>query len=200
MNLYRKFVALLTCLLMPVLGWAGLPTPTVDYSADRVIESEQSVFSGRVHVSKGKERSVMSMEGMEMVTITRPDKKVIWMLMPMQGMYQEMALDVSSAERTGAVPDDVEISLVGQEKIEGLQASKYKLIMKDKSAGGFVWMTEEAIPVRMDLLSRDKSGKTHMKMLLKNIKIGPQDPALFEIPKGFHKMPAMGAMGRMPGR
>jgi len=69
---------------------AGLPVPTVEYSADRVMETEAGTFEGKVYAAKDKERSETSMQGMTSVMILRRDKQLGYMLMPAQKMYSQM--------------------------------------------------------------------------------------------------------------
>jgi len=195
--------AVLACLGINIAGAAGLPPATVQYSADRIVESEQGEMTAKVYsAGGGKERVEMDMGGMQMVTIVRPDKKVMWMLMPMQRMYQEMDMNSAARQDYTGVPDDVQISEMGSETVDGMPTTKYKMILKDKSAGGFVWLNKDNIPVKMDLLSKDGGEKTRVKVTLKNIKVGKQDPALFELPAGYSRMPAMGGFqpGQMPRR
>lgn len=201
----RDFVAAaaLCVLYVSSAAAAGLPVPKVDYTAVRVMESEQGTFSQVVFHSGGKERAEMDMGGMKMVTILRPDRNLVWSLMLDQQMYMEM--DVASARARGqasAPPDDVEITEVGADTVDGQPTTKYKLIMKDKSAGGFVWFTADNIPVKMEFLSKEGGQKTRIKMTLQNVKVGALDPRLFEVPAGFEKMPAVGGFnpGMMRGR
>lgn len=170
-----------------------LPVPTVEYSADRVIETEAGTFGGKVHSALGKERAELEVEGMKSVMILRPDLQLGWMLMPAQKMYQQ--LDLSAArQQAGAGPaDDVQITVVGDEEIDGHATTKYKLLMKDGSAGGFMWFTREGIAVKMDLLTKERGSSQRMTIRLSNLQIGPQDPAQFELPGGYTKMPAFGA-------
>jgi hypothetical protein len=117
---------------------AGLPVPTVEYSADRVIETEAGTFTGKVYATRDKQRSETNMGGMQSVMIVRQDKQVGYMLMPTQKMYQQ--LDIASARKQSGGQDaaQVEITEVGTETVEGQTATKYKMIMKDGSAGGFM--------------------------------------------------------------
>lgn len=179
-----------------------LPVPTADYSADRVMETAEGTITQKIYVSGAKERAEMEMGGMRIASIRRGDKKVIWTLMPMQRMYQEMSFDSPAAKQGGGMPAEVSITESGSETVEGMATTKYKMIMKDKSAGGFVWITKEHnIPIKMDMLSKEDGQKTRIKMTLQNLKIGKQDPSLFEIPASYNKMPAMGNFGgMMPGR
>ncbi|HKE94413.1 MAG TPA: DUF4412 domain-containing protein [Povalibacter sp.] len=178
---------------------AGLPVPTVEYSADRIIESDAGTISGKVYAAKDRERTETNMGGMQSVMILRRDRQLGWMLMPMQKMYQQLDF-AKAAQQSGAAPDDqVEITVVGSESVEGFAATKYKMLMKDGSAGGFIWITQEGIPVKMDMLSKSGRDKTRITMTLKNLTIGAQDPQLFELPADYAAMPAFGFGGGKPG-
>jgi hypothetical protein len=178
---------------------AGLPAPTVEYSADRLIESEAGNFNGKVYSAKDRERTEMSMGDMQTVMILRRDKQLGYMLMPMQKSYQQIDF-AQAAQQSGAAPDDqVEITVVGTETVEGFESTKYKMLMKDGSAGGFIWITQQGIPVKMDMLSKSGREKTRMTMTLKNLTIGPQDPQLFEVPADYSAMPSFGFGGGKPG-
>jgi hypothetical protein len=192
--------ALCVSALVTANAQAGsLPVPTVEYSADRVIETEKGTFGGRIYAARDKERIEMSMQGMETVTILRRDRGVAWMLIPAQRMYQELDF-AQAAEQSGAQPSDqVDITEVGSETIEGLSATKYKMLMKDGSGGGFIWITADGIPVKMDLLGRSGRDKTRMTVTLKNLVTGPQDASLFELPDGYSGMPSFKAFGAPAG-
>jgi outer membrane lipoprotein-sorting protein len=170
-----------------------IPVPNTEYSALKQVVTAQGSFVQTVHHSHGKERSEMEMQGMSMALIYRPDKKLAWQLMPMQKMYMEM--DLSSANQmTGNAPDDVTIEKVGNEMLDGINTTKYKLVLKDKSAGGFVWLSPENIALKMDFISKEGKDKNRITMTMKNLKIEPQDSALFELPEGYQPMPSMGDM------
>jgi hypothetical protein len=196
---------LLACIglcLYALVGAAAegpLPAPKVEYSADRTMEGDAGTFSGKVNVTKDKERAEMQMHGMSTITIQRRDKQLSWMLMPAQQMYMERPLREARQQMRDGPPDNVTISEVGKETLDGVETTKYKLLMKDGSAGGFMWFTADGIAMKMDLLQKEGGKKTRMTISLTNLKIGPQDPALFEVPSGYNKMPNMGKMMGMPG-
>ena len=174
---------------------AGLPVPTVEYSADRVMETEAGTFEGKVYAAKDKERSETSMQGMTSVMILRRDKQLGYMLMPAQKMYQQMDF-AKAQQQSGAQPaDQVEITEVGSDTIEGQPTTKYKLIMKDGSAGGFMWFTKDGIMMKMDTVVKSGRNKSRMTITLKNLKVGSQDASLFEVPSGYNAMPSMGGFG-----
>jgi hypothetical protein len=200
--LITRLIGFLGLCLYALAAAAGgpLPVPTVEYSADRTMESDAGTFTGKVVVAKDKERTEMEIGGMNSITINRRDKQVSWMLMPAQKMYMENDLGAARQQQPpSGPPDDVTISEVGKETLDGVETTKYKLVMKDGSAGGFMWFTKDGITMKMDLLQKEGRKKTRTTLTLANLKVGPQDPALFEIPPGYNKMPNVGKMFGMPG-
>ncbi len=179
---------------------AGVPVPTVEYSADRVMETEAGTFEGKVYAARDKERSETGMQGMTSVMILRRDKQVGYMLMPTQKMYSQMDF-AKAQQQSGAQPaDQVDITEVGSDTIEGQPTTKYKLIMKDGSAGGFMWFTKEGIMMKMDAVVKNGRDKSRMTITLRNVKIGDQDASLFEVPADYSAMPSLGgAMGGFGG-
>ncbi|MDH4087713.1 MAG: DUF4412 domain-containing protein [Nitrospira sp.] len=194
---------LLTCVLLVPLAVSAAPPPEVqvDYSADSTMETEGGMtMKSRVYHTVNKDR--MEMGGSDgMTSIVRKDKKVVWQLMG--DMYMEMPMDASNASGMEGF-DIVEQAEVGQETINGIKATKSKIVAvkKDGSGkfGGFFWTTKEGITVKMDMLSKDGDKKMRMTSELTNLKIEKQSPALFEIPAGYTKndMGAMMGMGSMP--
>lgn len=49
--------------------------------------------------------------------------------------------------------------------------------------------------VKMDAIAVEKGSKHRMKSELKDLKIGRQDPELFELPEGYSKMSMMPGFG-----
>ena len=200
--MYTRLSIVAACCIVAFAGEARavtLSAPTVEYSADRIIESEAGAMQGKVYSAKDRERTEMQMQDMQTVMIIRRDKQLGWMLMPMQKMYSQVDF-AQAQQQSGAAPDDqVEITEMGAETVEGHAATKYKMLMKDGSAGGFIWITGEGIPVKMDMLSKSGRDKSRITMTLKNIQIGTQDPQLFEIPAGYTAMPSFGFGKGKPG-
>lgn len=165
------------------------PPLTVEYSAERRIESDQGSFDGRIVAAPGMERSELSMGGMSAVMILRTDRKLGWMLMPAQRMYQELSF-AQAAQQAGAVAtDQVELENAGSETVSGIATTRYKFVTKDRSSGGFLWYSADGIPVKMDMLSKSDGEKSRVTITLQNIKVGKQDATAFELPAGFSKLP-----------
>ncbi len=181
--------------LMPLAGTsAAADRPTVEYSADSVIEHAEGAMKSRVYSTPTKERRDMTQEGMAMVTITRHDKKVMWTLMPEEKMYMEMKQGAQPSNKDDLSAYTIEQTVVGPETLNGLSVNKSKMIMTHSDGskfGGFMWTTKEGILVKLDALSVEQGNKERFKIELSNLKIGKQDPALFEIPPGYETMPGM---------
>jgi outer membrane lipoprotein-sorting protein len=199
---YRIILLAIAITLISGMAWATekYSRPKVEYSADSITETEQMTMTAKVYSAPDKERREQEMGQMKHILIMRLDKKVSWMLMPDQGMYMEMPLNESSEKSPDMSNYKIEQSVVGKEEVNGVMATKNKIIMTDTQGnkfGGFMWTTKEGIMVKMDAIGKTEGSKMRMKMDLKNLKIGKQDPALFEIPAGMNKM-SMPNMGGNP--
>jgi hypothetical protein len=192
-------------------GAMQLTNPQAEYSADRVMQTESATFEQHVYYTPTKERTEMRGSGKsseEMpIQILRKDTKVMWQLMPSQQMYMEYSLDRPAQNTMNKDPGDMakwdfEESVVGEEVMEGVKVTKYKTIATStdgKKFGGFSWRTKEGIQLKLDLLYKEGEEKHRMTTELHNLKVGPQDPQLFEIPPGYTKFDMAGIMGGMKG-
>jgi hypothetical protein len=176
--------------------------PLVEYSADSVLETAEISMKGRVHYTPTRERRemVMGSGGDKMITISRQDKKVAWTLMPAEKMYMETNI-AKAKTRDDPSSYKIEQTVVGPETVNGVNTTRSKIIMtgaKGEKMGGFMWTTQENIVVKMDAIAIDKKQKHRFKTELTNLKVGKQDPKLFEVPAGYEKMSIPGMF--MPGR
>ena len=197
------------CLLIVFAGvisatqlWAAqLSRPQVEYSADSVMQNEEGTIEQHVFVTPAKERrEMLTGSGDGSVQIFRYDSKVMWMLMPSEKMYMENSMAKAAAKDVSQW--DVEETVMGEEVLNDVKVTKYKTIATStdgKKYGGFSWRTKEGISIKSDLLYKEGNEKKRMMTELKNVKIGKQDPKLFEIPEGFNKFDMAGMMGGMMG-
>ncbi len=178
--------------------------PDVSYSAVRVLESEQGSFRQRFHYAPDMTRSEMNAGGDTVATITRDDLGVIWVLMG-SSMYMETSMnDIEAyAENTEGSPDAMEVveyTEVGRERVDGYDTTKFRVRAEDADGDellGYYWVTDEGIPVRMEMDFYLESEKKQSKVVvrLEDLVVGPQDPALFEVPAGAQKFDAGGLPG-----
>ena len=200
----RRLCALLV--LVGVFGttplWAAqLSRPQVEYSADSVMQNEEGTIEQHVYVTPGKERrEMLTGSGDGSVQIFRYDNKVMWMLMPSEKMYMENSMSKAAAKDVSQW--DFEETVMGEEVLNDMKVTKYKTIATStdgKKYGGFSWRTKEGISLKSDLLYKEGNEKKRMMTELKNVKIGKQDPKLFEVPEGYTKFDMAGMMGGMMG-
>jgi len=162
----------------------------VEYSADSYMESADGIMQGIVYSAPGKERREYLMDGEKSVMIVRHDKKVVWMLRPEEKTYMEMKLPKEG--RKGDLSNyKIENTTVGPETVNGVKTTKNKMIMtgpKGDKLGGFSWVTKDNIVVKLDAIAVDKKSKERFKIELKDLKVGKQNPAQFEIPSDYTKM------------
>jgi hypothetical protein len=154
-----------------------------EFSAEIVFTSKAAgVMKQKLFV--GNEKSRMETSGA--VTISRLDKKVVWMLMPSEKMYMEHSLDTANIPATSEkFPGEIERTLMGKEPIDGRMTEKYRIVY---TAAGtkttiYLWL-DPALDVPIKTEAEDGS----WKMEYKNIKTGAQPASLFEIPAGYTKM------------
>lgn len=189
-----RFLLLLAGIVFvcPVFAYQG---PKAEYSADMNLESSDGAMKGKVYSTRDKERREFTEDGEKMVMIIRKDKKLVWMLQPEEKTYMEMKIPKEG--RKDDIGDwKVEQTKVGNETVNGVATTKSKIIMtgpKGEKLGGFWWMSKEDIVIKIDAISVEKKSKERFMTELTNLKVGKQDPKLFEIPSGWTKMD----MGKM---
>ena len=203
LKLQTWMVILVSVLLGFAVSAGAAERSTPEYSADSTMETADGVMSGTVYVAPGKERRENVMDGEKSVMIIRHDKNVVWMLMPADMMYTEMKPGQGGQRKDDLSAYKIDHTTVGPDSVNGIQTTKSKIIMigpKGDKFGGFMWTTKEGIVVKMDAIAVDKDSKERFKTELTNLKIGKQNPSLFEIPEGYSKMDmGMGGLGKMMG-
>ena len=185
--------------------WAAqMSRPQVEYSADSTIQNEEGTIQQHVYATPTKERKEMlTGEGDGGIQIFRYDTKVMWILMPSEKMYMENSMITGKSKGTDTSQWTYEDTVMGEEMLNGMKVTKYKTIATStdgKKYGGFSWRTKEGISIKQDLLYKEGNEKKRMLTELKNVMIGRQDPALFEIPEGFMKFDMAGMMSGAMGR
>ncbi len=173
-----------------------LSPPSVDYAADVVMTADGDKVDGKIMRTTGKERRELTVEGEPEILIIRLDRRLVWSLAPDEKLYVESSLD----EALGRVPGpagkprepQLTVTALGSETIDGLHATKKKVSGKDSDGSpveGMVWTSDEGIVLRVESEIVDEDGKHHrLRMELKNLRIGPQNSALFEIPAGYKRV------------
>lgn len=162
----------------------------VSYDATRVMEAKEGRFSQKIHHAPGKLMTETNAGGMQRRIIMREDLGKSYMIMPSMGMYQEMNIH-QGMEQSGQSMDYHTVEKVGTETVNGFKTTKYKTKFEDANGkgAGFIWITEEGINIKSDMIYASTGMKgQRMKMELADINVRAQDSSLFEIPPGLQRM------------
>jgi len=191
------------CLMhLQPLAAQGAPSPFAfakQYSADMVItSSDGNVLTNKIYMDDGKVRTDMSMHGMAMVLIARPDQQKVYRILVDQKMVMETPYDAAKYKKLmGPAGPDARFELIGPDTLQGVACTKYKVTSGDGKVSNLWVDASTKAPVMM--MAEDNS----VTIQWKNYKTGPQDASLFEPPADYQKvaMPTMpaGAPGGAPG-
>ena len=156
----------------------------IEFSSDMVSTANGQKHSSKIYMQGKKFR--MESPDQPGYNVMRPDKNVMWMVMPEQKSYMEMRIDPSRQPRTEEKVDgEVSRKLIGSETIDGRGCDKYEVTYKDRenTTKMYQWMARDIkFPVKTAAI--DGSWIVEYR----NIKMGNQPDSLFEVPAGYAKM------------
>ena len=166
---------------------AGL-TQAAEFTANIITKAGVKEIPGKVYVKGQKARNEIKIAGQTNIQILRPDKNVIWVVIPQQKAYMEMPLTQESQEKMFinlTEKQKAKMKKVGTEAVNNYACDKYETTMshQGKSVKFYVWIaTELGVPIKM--VAQDGSFSTECK----DIKTGEVSDSLFEPPQGYNKM------------
>ena len=198
MKKLQVLVVVMVCLALAAFAWAA-GAAFNNVSADIVTTSHGETHTSKIYSKDGKSRMEVSGQGNEMITVSRPDKKVVWMLMPASRTYMEMPLNKKKSGMLSQLSDpDVkfEKAFIGNDTVDGHPTKKYHVVTiidGQKEAAGYVWEAVDMNNFPIKHQSEDKQTTTTWK----NIKMGGVSDSVFALPAGYKKMamPGMGGFG-----
>ncbi len=211
MKLVARSVLIGAVVLLASTLFAQIPHLT-PFSSDMQMSSSQANpvnrdMAGKMYVDQQAMRMDMTGEGgHEVMIITTFATQTVDMVMPQQHMYMEHKADQNAMHR-GPNTSDVHpydpknpcasdpgstCKDLGNETVNGRTADHWQVTHKDGNVSD-VWIDNSLhFPIKT------VSGGTTWQ--LTNIKEGPQDPSLFQVPAGYHKMDITGMGAAMGGR
>lgn len=196
---------LLLCLMLapavPATARAALfGDASIAYSAERTVTVNGNSYSGMVFHIPGHERHEQEIQGIAEVVILDAAAKEGFLIVPMLKSYVAFGFPKLMAEL-----DDPSLrrSPVGQETIHGVRTTKYRIdhISADGAhALGFAWLSAQGVLMRIDgTITRGAGKPLAIRMELANLAVGPQNPALFQVPAGLVKLPTAALQGLLGG-
>jgi hypothetical protein len=137
----------------------------------------------------GEQRHEQDLPALRPIFILRADSAIGDIILPKLHTVVEFALpkELSILGDPGLLRQPV-----GQETVNGIATTKYDVDekMPQGRAVGSLWLSQDGIPMKCDARVATDKGKVSMiRWELRHVKIGTQDPALFEIPHDYAKLP-----------
>jgi outer membrane lipoprotein-sorting protein len=175
--------------LMAALLFSTQAAAGTQFSADMVQKAGGETSKMRYYQGDQKMRTEMKNEdGQVVVSIIDLKTRIMLKLMPKEKMYMELPMGGDSAawaadEKTQNEYYDMKPA--GTETVNGYVCDKYNLIPKKQGLEkATTWISRKlSYPI--------KSVSASHSMELTNIREGAQPASLFEVPKGYQKMPGM---------
>ncbi len=181
----NKIFGLLAATALGIL-LTSTPVLSAEFSADMVFQpkGEDSMIV-KVYVKGNKMRQEATEEGERQIVIIRADKKISWMIDPEEKKYIEMPYEEEgNLFEEWTQEKQKNAKFIADDQAAGLASKKYEVTEDGQKVT--VWIsTKYSFPIKVE----DPEAIVEYK----NIKDGPVDDALFELPAGYEKivMPAM---------
>ena len=191
--LIRSLAAGVLATLAPSSFAARLPAPNASYSANATYEFDGERYTSTVIADRGRERRVVKTTYGPQTVLVNFTKGKAYLLQPAGVMSVDLSsglagLDVSRLYAADAEPQ-------GQEKIEGVVVTKFRLTANPAQNTGFtgtVWASDDGMLVKVDGTGTFRGQPSHVFARLTDIRRGPQNPALLEVPGGVPILDANG--------
>jgi hypothetical protein len=187
-------VSILSAVAYAASAWAAvnLLDLKVEYSAESVTGSGPNPQIGRLWRTPTALRYESTDATRAQTFVVRFDRNMAWTLVPELKLVLET--DLSALSQLSGLPnisDKLNPMDVGSEVIDGTRTTKYKISADDPQAGwfrGFVWRTAQGVVMKIDGEGEHQGRQGAIHLLFRNVRIGPQDPSLFEAPADYKHM------------
>ena len=182
-------IFLLPLLLSAHAVGATLGDARVGFSAERILIVDGRSYVGRMWHMPGEQRHEQQLPAISPVFILRAESTLADVVLPQLHTVVELALP-----KEFALLGDPDLLRrpSGQEIVNGIATTKYTIDenLPGGRIAGSLWLSRDGIPMKCDGKFEPKSGKSStIYWELRDVKIGNQDKALFEVPQGYAKLP-----------
>jgi outer membrane lipoprotein-sorting protein len=159
------------------------------FSADFTMTENGNVITGKTFIKGDKIRKEAAVQGASVITILRPDKKVVWTLTPNDKQYIEFGLTFDPARPSADAGTEYayDQKTTGHEKVNGYDCDVIQYTYKKKIYGVLVQWFSPKLNFAIKYQTKDTNGKVTSTQEYKKIKTGNVPDSLFEIPAGYTK-------------
>lgn len=177
---------------------AGVPTAFESFQAKFIRTRQGIADSGILFVKKNKIRIESVIDGRKSVLIVRFDKKTVWSLLDESEQYYEMSTkDNKDIPRIVFRESSIrQIREEGTATVQGFACVIVTISYKEAALGTLVHHRSKELKYPLVIEARRGSGVEYREEL-SSIRVGKQDDALFELPKGYTKFELPGHLDSM---
>jgi uncharacterized protein DUF4412 len=188
---YLAAVLAVLCLTSPLVKAQSLFKP---FSADQVHTMGNKTTKGKVYASEKAFRIESEEKGKKSISIMRFDRDVMWVLMPEQKMYMEMPFGGISDVAASLKGTKVQLAALGSEQVGPYHCDKARVqvTFEGKAYTAIEWAAKEL----NGFVVKTQDEKGTWSTEYQNVRLGSQDPSLFELPAGYQKL-SMGNIGNL---
>ena len=191
----RQFLLVIPFVLSLATAGAYAQARNPSFSTDQVQVMGKRTTTSKVYSSEKAVRIEKEEKGKQSITIVYLDRKAVWVLNPAQKTYIDMGgIGAAGAEMASSMEGaKVQRDPLGSEQVGAYHCDKFHVqtTYEGKVYNSVEWDAKEldGFPVKQ----ADEKGSWSKEY--QNVKLGPQDPSLFEIPAGYQKIDLGGMFG-----
>jgi hypothetical protein len=160
----------------------------VGFTAERVLILDGRSYTGRMWHMPGEQRHEQDLRAIKPVFLLHAGSSLGEVVLPQLRTVVEFVLPSGLS-----VLNHPDLSkAIGQANIEGIATTQYQVDQNSPEgrATGSLWLSRDGIPMRCVGKFVSRNGKVStIDWQLHHVKIGRQDAALFEVPRGYTKLP-----------
>jgi hypothetical protein len=168
------------------------PFSSFPFTADVTITKPSGgVYHGKMFADKNATRTDVEMQpGKVASVIVRYDKRVSWVLMPAQHYLESPLAD--DGGMMGLLRDptaQMQRKDLGAAQVGSYPCEKYRLqaTLQGKPQSGIIWVARA--PALHGFIVKAQQGDQNDAITFSNIRLGPPQRSVFEIPAGYSKLP-----------
>ncbi len=189
MRLFRLALTALSLVFPTSTGiLAGtLGNARVGFSAERILILDGERFVGKMWHMPGEQRHEQDLPAISPVLILHADSAIGEIVLPQLHTVVEFALP--KALLALSQPDLGHP--IRSASVDGVETTEYALDQDspDGRATGSLWLSSDGIPMKCVGRFEASNGKlSTIVWQLRHVRIGKQDPGLFEVPRGYAKL------------
>jgi hypothetical protein len=188
MQKHLSRIALLILALTSAPAAADWGPTAAEYSAlITITDAQGETLVHRLYSSPLRQRIDYKIGGRDEIVIIDKAAGAVFVLYPQLKRYRKSPL-VDPEFDFGIGRAETKREALGEEERSGLRATKYRVEARTAAGQyyrGLAWLTPERILVRLEGEVKHGRRSRRLAMMAREIKIGPLDPGLFQIPADY---------------